>query len=35
MPRGFIRITIGTPDQNRTFIQAFREYVKEVLGIEF
>jgi histidinol-phosphate aminotransferase len=35
MPRGFIRITIGTPDQNRTFIQTFREYVKEVLGVEF
>ena len=35
MPRGFIRITVGTPDQNRTFIQAFRGYVKEVLGIEF
>jgi histidinol-phosphate aminotransferase len=35
MPRGFIRITVGTPDQNQVFIQTFREHVKEVLGIEF
>jgi histidinol-phosphate/aromatic aminotransferase/cobyric acid decarboxylase-like protein len=35
MPLGFIRITIGTPEQNRAFIKIFREYVKEVLGIEF
>jgi histidinol-phosphate aminotransferase len=33
MAKGFIRITVGTPDQNRMFIQAFSEYVKEVLGI--
>ncbi len=35
MARGFIRITIGTPEQNRAFINIFRGYVKEVLGIEF
>jgi histidinol-phosphate/aromatic aminotransferase/cobyric acid decarboxylase-like protein len=30
MSRGFIRITVGTPDQNSFFIAAFKEYVKEV-----
>lgn len=35
MPRGFIRVTVGTPDQNHTFIQTFREYVGEILRIEF
>jgi histidinol-phosphate aminotransferase len=29
MPRGFIRITVGTPDQNRRFIQTFKEYIHE------
>ncbi len=33
MAKGFIRITVGTPDQNRMFIQAFAAYIKEVLGI--
>ncbi len=33
MAKGFIRITVGTPDQNQMFIQVFGEYVKEVLGI--
>ena len=33
LPKGFIRITIGTPEQNRLFIQVFGEYVKEVLKI--
>jgi len=31
MAKGFIRITIGTPDQNRLFIRIFGEYVKEIL----
>jgi histidinol-phosphate/aromatic aminotransferase/cobyric acid decarboxylase-like protein len=26
MPKGFIRITIGTPQQNRYFIEKFRAY---------
>ena len=30
MARGFIRITVGTPDQNRFFIETFKEYLKEV-----
>ena len=30
MARGFIRITVGTPEQNRFFIETFKEYVKEV-----
>jgi histidinol-phosphate aminotransferase len=30
MARGFIRITVGTPEQNRFFIATFKEYVKEV-----
>jgi histidinol-phosphate/aromatic aminotransferase/cobyric acid decarboxylase-like protein len=32
MPEGFIRITVGTPEQNRKFLQVFREYVREVKG---
>jgi histidinol-phosphate aminotransferase len=32
MARGFIRITVGTPEQNVLFIKNFGEYVKEVLG---
>ncbi len=31
MPQGFIRITVGTPQQNRQFIETFRLYVAEVL----
>jgi histidinol-phosphate/aromatic aminotransferase/cobyric acid decarboxylase-like protein len=31
MPQGFIRITIGTPEQNQQFIETFRLYVAEVL----
>jgi histidinol-phosphate aminotransferase len=30
MARGFIRITVGTPEQNRFFIATFKAYVKEV-----
>ncbi len=33
MPKGFIRITVGTPDQNRLFIQVFGEYVMSSLKI--
>jgi histidinol-phosphate aminotransferase len=32
MSKGFIRITVGTPEQNRLFIKVFGDYVKEVLG---
>ncbi len=32
MARGFIRVTVGTPEQNHLFIRLFGEYVKEVLG---
>jgi len=31
MPKGFIRITVGTPEQNHLFIKVFRDYVKEIL----
>jgi histidinol-phosphate aminotransferase len=32
MPIGFIRITVGTPEQNRVFIKTFKEYIREVRG---
>jgi histidinol-phosphate/aromatic aminotransferase/cobyric acid decarboxylase-like protein len=35
MSEGFIRITIGTPDQNELFIQTFKAYAEEVIGLEF
>jgi histidinol-phosphate aminotransferase len=31
MAKGFIRVTVGTPEQNHLFIRLFGEYVKEVL----
>ncbi len=31
--KGFIRITLGTPEQNRQFIRIFGDYVREILGI--
>jgi histidinol-phosphate aminotransferase len=30
MPKGFIRITVGTPQQNRLFIEKFQEYIREL-----
>jgi histidinol-phosphate aminotransferase len=30
MPRGFIRVTVGTPEQNHKFIRAFKELVDEI-----
>jgi histidinol-phosphate aminotransferase len=30
MPKGFIRITVGTPGQNRSFIEKFSAYCSEV-----
>lgn len=33
LPKGFIRITLGTPEQNRMFIRIFGDYVKQVLGL--
>jgi histidinol-phosphate aminotransferase len=33
LSKGFIRITIGTPEQNRLFIKIFGDYVKETLKI--
>jgi histidinol-phosphate/aromatic aminotransferase/cobyric acid decarboxylase-like protein len=32
MARGFIRVTIGAPEQNHLFVRLFGDYVKEVLG---
>jgi histidinol-phosphate aminotransferase len=32
MPKGFIRITVGTPEQNRRFIEIFKDYIREVSG---
>ena len=32
MPKGFIRITVGTPEQNQRFIEIFKDYIQEVLG---
>ncbi len=29
MPVGFIRITVGTPEQNSLFIQTFKQYIRE------
>lgn len=34
MARGFIRLTVGTPDQNRLFIRLFGEYVRSVLALQ-
>ncbi len=33
LSKGFIRITLGTPEQNRLFIHIFGEYVNQVLGL--
>jgi histidinol-phosphate aminotransferase len=30
MPRGFIRITVGTPEHNRLFVETFKKYIQEV-----
>ncbi len=32
MAKGFIRITVGTPAQNRQFIKVLREYIQELKG---
>ncbi len=32
MPKGFIRVTVGTPQQNAMFIKTFGSYVGEMLG---
>jgi histidinol-phosphate aminotransferase len=32
MAKGFIRVTVGTPQQNAFFIRTFGEYVAQVLG---
>jgi histidinol-phosphate aminotransferase len=32
MPKGFVRVTVGTPAQNALFIRTFGSYVREVLG---
>ncbi|HEY5981864.1 MAG TPA: histidinol-phosphate transaminase [Anaerolineales bacterium] len=32
MAKGFIRITVGTPEQNHQFVRLFSEYVREELG---
>ena len=33
MARGFIRVTIGTPEQNERFIETFKDYAREVTGV--
>jgi histidinol-phosphate/aromatic aminotransferase/cobyric acid decarboxylase-like protein len=33
LPRGFIRVTVGTPEQNQRFIETIKEYAREVLGV--
>jgi len=33
LPQGFIRITVGIPEQNRFFIDTFRAYAEEVLKL--
>ena len=33
MSKGFIRITVGTPEQNHLFIKVFHDYVKDILKI--
>ena len=32
MARGFVRVTVGTSEQNALFIRTFGAYVREVLG---
>jgi histidinol-phosphate aminotransferase len=34
MARGFVRVTVGTPEQNRLFVETFKEYCKSILSIE-
>lgn len=33
MKEGYVRVTVGTPEQNQRFIQVFREYVNQVLDL--
>jgi histidinol-phosphate aminotransferase len=33
MPKGFVRVTVGTPGQNALFIRTFGRYVRETLAI--
>jgi histidinol-phosphate aminotransferase len=33
MAKGFIRVTVGTPEQNELFVQSLSEYVREILGL--
>jgi histidinol-phosphate/aromatic aminotransferase/cobyric acid decarboxylase-like protein len=30
MAQGYVRVTIGTPEQNRRFIDIFKAYIKEL-----
>jgi histidinol-phosphate aminotransferase len=32
MARGFVRVTVGTPEQNALFVRTFGQYVREILG---
>ena len=32
MAKGFIRVTVGTPEQNELFIKSLADYVREILG---
>jgi len=33
MKEGYVRVTVGTPEQNRRFIQVLNDYVNECLGL--
>lgn len=33
MSRGFVRITVGTPEQNQRFIRTFKEFAWKVMGM--
>jgi len=35
MARGFMRVTLGKPEQGRFFVETFREYCREIMGADF
>jgi histidinol-phosphate/aromatic aminotransferase/cobyric acid decarboxylase-like protein len=30
MAQGYVRVTVGTPEQNRQFIELFKAYIEEI-----
>jgi len=32
MPQGFVRVTLGTPQQNHLFLETFQDYIQEAQG---